>query len=287
MKQKYSKFWYLVGALVAANLAVHAAISQSKPAGFSKLHFFDVGQGDAIYIRTVQGNDILIDAGPGDVVLSKLGRVMPFADRTLELVILTHPHADHIAGMNEILKRFKVEKIILPDVDYDSATYTTLRQATHDRGLVVHWPRLGQRIYLDDTMVLDVLYPASGDFNQAPKDINDVSVVGRLSFGQSQVLFTGDAGKDIERFLLDLDLPLNSEILKIGHHGSRHSTSQKFLQTAHPAFSIISVGKNSYGHPHEEVLGLLGQAEGRVLRTDELGDIAFQIYPDHVILTSK
>lgn len=284
MKQKYSKFWYVVGALVAANIAVRVALAQNKPGDFGKLYFFDVGQGDAVYFRTPQGNDVLIDAGPGDAVLSKLGKVMPFSDRTLELVILTHPHADHIAGMVEILKRYHVKTIILPQVEYDSATYNALRQTTHDRGLEVIQPKLGQRIYLDDSTVLDIFYPVIGSFSNLPKDINDVSIVGRLSFGASQVFLTGDGGKGIERFFLKLGLPLEAEILKVGHHGSRHSTDPEFLEKVSPAFSIISVGKNSYGHPHEEVLGVLKESGGEIFRTDEDGDINFLIYPNRVIL---
>lgn len=284
MKQKYSKFWYVVGVLVAANIAAAVALAQAGAADFAKLYFFDIGQGDAIYLRTHQGNDILIDTGPGDAVLSKLGEAMPFADRTLELVILTHPHADHISGMVEILKRYKVETIILPEVDYDSATYNALRQQYVNAHTLVMRPKLGQRIYLDDSTVLDIFYPILGKFERQPKDINDASIVARLSFGQSNVLLMGDAGKSIERFLVKLGLPLASEILKVGHHGSHHSSAENFLQAVDSDYNIISVGKNSYGHPHEEVLGIFLEHGKELLRTDQHGDIAFKIYPRYVIL---
>lgn len=281
-KFKFSKWWYLVGILLAANIAVWIAAAKFQNPDYAKLYFFDVGQGDAIYLRTPAGNDVLIDGGPGDVVLSKLGNVMPFADRTIELVILTHPHADHVSGLVEILKRYHIQEVMLPEVSYSSATYARFRELLQKQGIKTISPRLGQRIFLDSGVVFDVYYPVVGKFDTPPKDINDASMVGKLSFGQTNVLLTGDAGQDIEQLFLRFQLPLNAEILKIGHHGSRHSSAPEFLRAVAPAYSIISVGKNSYGHPSAEVLGLLQSQDDEVLRTDEAGDIVFRLYPDRV-----
>ncbi len=286
-KFKFSKFWYLVGLLVLANIAAVAALYQTGGAQSAKLHFFDVGQGDAIYLRTIQGNDILIDSGPGDVIISKLGRVMPYFDRKLEFVVLTHPHADHISGMIELLKRYKIEKVMLSDMDYDSETYKTLISLLEKKNVEIIRPRLAERVYLDDVTVFDVYHPVLPEFEQMPKDANDVSIVGKLSFGKSQILLTGDSDKAIEDFFLKFKLPLDSEILKVAHQGSRSSTGGGFLQAVSPDYSVISVGKNSYGHPHEEVLGLLRESGTEILRTDEQGDIAFLVYPDRIVLKNQ
>ena len=284
-KFKYSKVWYAVLFLLLANVAAAATTRQFTRRDYGQLHFFDVGQGDAVYYRTAAGNDILIDAGPGDAVLSKLGRVMPFWDRQLELVILTHPHADHISGMVEILGRYKVKAVILPDAEHNSEVYKTLLSELQARAIKIVRPRLGQRIFLDEQSVFDVYYPILSEFANQPKDINDVSVVGRLSFGKINVLLTGDAGRDIEKLLSRLGLPLQAEIFKVGHHGSRHSSSAEFLKAASSSYAVISVGKNSYGLPHEEVLGLFQNSVTKLLRTDEEGDIRFDIYPDKIVLS--
>lgn len=288
LRRKYSKLWYLVGILLAANVAVWTSSIKAESRNFGIVHFFDVGQGDAIYIRTVEGNDILIDGGPGDAVLGKLGEAMPFNDRAIELVILTHPHADHVSGLVEALKRYRVKNILMPESVYDSATYGRFLELVKEKHVKIILPKLGQRIFFDRETVFDVYFPVTGKFVKLPSDINDVSIVGKMSFGKSNILLTGDAGQDIERLLLALGLPLDSEILKVGHHGSRHSTSPEFVKAVSPEESVISVGKgNSYGHPHPEVLGALASLTPEVLRTDEKGDILFKIYPDRISLQTK
>lgn len=286
-EKKYSKFWYAVGILLAANLALWSAVYGAQTGDFAKLTVFDIGQGDAIYLRTVEGSDVLIDGGPGDAVLSKLGTVMPFGDRKIEFVILTHPHADHASGLVEVLKRYDVDLVMFPEVEYESATYGAFLNMVKEKGVKIVRPALGQRIFLDSATVLDILYPAVGRFEKVPADINDASIVARLSLGQSQVLMTGDAGKTVEDFLLGAGLPIDAEILKVGHHGSHHSTEPQFLQKVRPEYAVISVGKNSYGHPHQEVLDTLDQPDLKIFRTDEHGDVEFRIYPDRVELQEK
>lgn len=285
LRHKYSKLWYLVGILAAANLTVFAALAKGQQGNFATAHFFDVGQGDAIYIRTAEGNDILIDGGPGDAILGKLGRAMPFNDRTIELVILTHPHADHVSGIIEALKRYGVKNILMPESVYDSATYGRFLELVKEKRVKIILPKLSQRIFFDRETVFDVYFPITGKFAKLPGDINDVSIVGKLSFGESNILLTGDAGRDIEKLLIALHLPLDSEILKVGHHGSRHSSSPEFVKAVSPEESVISVGKgNNYGHPHPEVLGVLASSSLEILRTDERGDVVFKIYPERTAL---
>lgn len=282
-KQKYSKVWFGVGILFVANLAIWSAAAKN-PHAFAKLTFFDVGQGDSIYIRTPQGNDVLIDGGPGDVVLSKMGRSLPYGDRKIELIVLTHPHADHVSGLVEIAKRYQIGTVMLPEVEYETATYAAFLALLKQKSVKILRPKLGQRLFLDGVTVLDVLYPVVGRFENAPHDINDSSVVARLSLGKSQIMLTGDAGKVIENFLINAGLPVSAEILKVGHHGSRHSTGHDFVNLVDPDYALMSVGKNSYGHPHPEVLVALTAGGAEILRTDERGDASFKIYPDRVEL---
>ena len=282
--RRFNRFWYAVVVLLLANAVVWVLKLQTRQRSYGQLHFFDIGQGDAIFYRTARGNDILIDGGPGDRVLSKLGSAMPFTDRTLELVILTHPHADHVAGLVEVIKRLQVKKVMLPDVPHETATYQAFLTLLDSKHIEVVRPAAGSRIFLDEETTFDILYPVIARFPSIPADINDVSIVGRLSFGKTNALLTGHAGRDIENLLIALELPLESEILKVGHHGSRHSTLEAFFKAVHPDYSVISVGKNSYGHPHEEVLGTLKTIPTQIYRTDEHGDIVFRLYPDRVVL---
>ena len=281
-KKRFNKIWYVIAMLALGNFALWVNVrGQGAPA--LAVHFLDTGQGDAIYLRTFQGNDVLVDAGPGDSVLSELGRAMRPADRTIEIMILTHPHADHVSGMNEVLKRYKVEHIMLAAVDYESETFRNfLKLAAAEQANIIR-PALGQRVFLDDFTVMDVLYPIRGSFAKSPADINDSSIVARVSFGQSQVLLMGDAGTVIEQVLLDAELPLAAEILKVGHHGSRHSSSRSFLGAVQARYAVIQVGdKNRYGHPHPEVLDALAQQQIDISRTDAEGTVKFLLYPDRI-----
>lgn len=281
---KYSKWWYVIGILFAANLAAYTLLARASGGDHATVYFFDVGQGDSIYIRTAAGNDVLIDGGPGDAVLSKLGKAMPFNDRTIEFMILTHPHADHASGLVEVLKRYEVKNLMTPQVQYDSATYQKFLELASQKKVKVFLPKLGQRVYFDDQIVFDVYYPVAGRFSEAPKDVNEVSIVGKVSFGSQHILLTGDSGKGTEDLLLGLKIPLEAQILKVGHQGSKTSSGKLFIEKVRPDYSVIMVGKNSYGHPHEEVLGLLSAQQTRVLRTDEHGDVVFRLYSDHVLV---
>lgn len=278
------KLWSILALLLLANLAVGAARQQAKADDYARLYFFDVGQGDAIYFRTAQGNDILIDGGAGDAVLSKLGRVMPFFDRKIELVILTHPQADHTSGLVEVLKRFRVEKVLTAKVDYDTATAREFFRLLEEKQIPLVQPRLGQRVFLDGVTVFDVYYPLTLELSAGEDDVNELSVVGKISYGENQILLTGDISSVIENMLVAHGFPLDSEILKVAHHGSKNSASASFINAVSPLFSVISVGKNSYGHPAEQVLGILEDSGSQILRTDEASDVYFQIYPDKVVL---
>lgn len=281
-KFKLSKIWYFVGALLLANLGVWLGVWESRPSNFAKVDFFDVGQGDALYIRTVHGADILIDGGPGDAVLSKLGRAMPVLDRTLEFVILTHPHADHVSGLVEVLKRYKVKNVMFSKVNFSSATYSAFLNLLESKEINVINPKLGQRIFLDSKTILDVFYPLALNDQAEVKDPNKISLVTRMTFGKNHVLLMADAGMSIEQFLLKLNLPITSGVLKVAHQGSNSASSPEFLQAVKPEYAVISVGQNNYGHPSPEVLRTLNDQKIEVLRTDEKGDIKFSFYPDRV-----
>jgi len=240
--------------------------------GKAKIYFFDVGQGDSILIQNEKNTQILIDGGPSKKVLEKLGDVMPFYDRTLELVILTHPDKDHLFGIVEVLKRYNVEKIIFPDIQDNSAGYQEFLKLVQAKNIPIIFPNGQERIIFSGGY-LDILYPLKNFQNQKLKNTNDASIITRLVFKNQSFLLTGDADQKIEKNLIKNNLYLSSNILKVGHHGSKNSTSDIFLQAVSPQEAVISVGKNSYGHPHQEILNKLENII--IKRTDQDGDVLY------------
>lgn len=255
----------LIAPLFLGLILVIVANKDLKPDFLLHVNFYDVGQGDSIFIQTHLGNQILIDGGPTDKAVNELGNDMPFFDRTIDLLILTHPHTDHVAGLVDILRRFKVKKVVLPEVDSDVPAYDKFLELIEEKNIEKIYGITGQRIYLDTATVFDIYYPSPGKLDK--KDLNDTSIVGKLSFGKTSFLFIGDAGFTVENNILpkyDLDV----DVLKVGHHGSRFSTSLSLLAETTPEYSVISVGENTYGHPTQEVLDRLNSSGSQVFRTD-------------------
>lgn len=237
---------------------------------YLSVSFLDVGQGDAIFIETPLGSQVLIDGGRGSDVLRELSTVMPFWDRSIDIVVATHPDADHIGGLVEVLERFDVEYIVETDVENDTPVYRAYREVLERRGPERIVPARGTRIEIDETATLTVLSREV----VAASDTNDASIVMRLDYGETSFLFTGDATKFIEVELLEFHELLDTDVLKVGHHGSSTSTSAAFVSAVSPDIAVISVGKdNSYGHPTGEVLTTLEGAGAAIYRTDEDGTV--------------
>lgn len=238
--------------------------------------FFDVGQGDAVFIETPARHQILVDGGPSSVILEKLGKEMPFWDRTIDLIILTHPEQDHMRGLFDVLKRYKVENILWTGILKDTAEYQEWLRLIEKEGAKIYIAKSGQKIpclTLDvKQCYLEVLHPFESLDGQSPKNTNDTSVVARLVFGETAFLFTGDISKSAEKDIVGKEIVIDSDILKVGHHGSKTSSGKEFIEKVSPDIAVISVGRdNKYGHPHKETLENLKGV--MVLRTDLDGDI--------------
>lgn len=273
---------YLISPLFLLNAATVIGQHQSQPDFLLHVNFYDVGQGDAIFIQTYMGNKIIIDGGPSDAVLRHLGEDLPFFDRSIDMLILTHAHTDHVAGLIDIIKRYHVKRVVLPEVQFESGPYSEFLKLIEEKKIEKIFARAGQRIYLDNATVFDIYYPngkiggltSSGKYQLESDDLNDTSIVGKLSFGNNKLLLTGDAGIEVERQLLP-QYDLDSDLLKVGHHGSRHSTSKEFLAEVTPAYAVIQVGKNNYGHPTEDALNNLQSAQAQIFRNDQDKTIRF------------
>ncbi|KPJ54898.1 hypothetical protein AMJ47_02385 [Parcubacteria bacterium DG_72] len=271
IKNKKRLIWVVLGGMILLVVLVPVLVEELNRSDLEVV-VFDVGQGDSIFIETSDGFQVLIDGGPNLRVLEKLGQEMSFFDRTVELVVLTHPDHDHLFGLLEVLKRYKVKNILWTGVVKHTAEYEEWVDLVAEEDANVIIAELGQKINLGrpDIYFL-VLHPFESLKGKEVKDSNDTSVVVKLVFKDKSFLFTGDISQKIEKQLTNI----NSDVLKAAHHGSKSSSCAEFIQSVSPEVVVISVGENSYGQPAPEVLQLFEQFGIQVLITKELGDIRF------------
>ena len=236
---------------------------------------FSVGQGDSILIRTLSRRDILIDGGPDNTLVYKLGQYLPFYDREIDLIILTHPHSDHVIGLIEVLKRYQVKKVLMTGVKYYSAEYLAFEEEILKRHIPVEVITHRGEMLLDRDTKLDIIFPNQSFFDKENKNLNNTSIVAKLIYASSSIMLTGDF--EDEENLVAKDLDLSADILKVGHHGSRTANSLDFLAAVNPKIAVISSGLgNKFDHPHQETLENLKKLGISIYRTDSGGDY-FQV----------
>lgn len=263
----------ILGFLFLSNILAWTAVFDLNRNHFLEVNFFDVGQGDSIFIQTSARQQILIDGGPSSVVLGKLANEMPFWDRTIDLVILTHPEKDHLAGLLEVLKRYKVENILWTGIVRDTAEFKEWEKRISEEKAKIIIAEAGQKITALN-IIFEILSPFQNLAGRQLKDSNSTSIVSRLVFGENSFLFTGDIYESEEKKLLESGENLDTDVLKVSHHGSKTSTSKEFVEKISPETAVISVSKdNSYGHPTQEVLDILKSYGIRILRTDQDKDV--------------
>ncbi|EKD87290.1 MAG: hypothetical protein ACD_36C00161G0002 [uncultured bacterium] len=231
--------------------------------------FCDVGQGDGAYIRFPDGRDMVVDGGPNDKILGCLGRYMPFWDRHIDIVVMTHPQKDHMQGLISVFERYDVDYFVRSNVENTTEGYKELQNVVQSKNIPQKFVTTGELIDIDQTK-LSVAWP-SPDVLGATTDINDASVVFFLRYGSFDALFTGDATL---RQGFEWQAGDAIEVLKVPHHGSKTGMNEAFVDSVRPSLAVISVGKNNtYGHPTQEILEMLEARAIRVMRTDQEGDI--------------
>ncbi|MDO8505649.1 MAG: ComEC/Rec2 family competence protein [bacterium] len=315
--------WIALGIIATVILAGQFFFRREPPLA---VYFYDIGQGDGFLIRTADGFDVLIDGGPTDRIVEKLGRTLPFWDKTIELMVLTHPHADHVVGLTAVLKRFKVEKVLATGVLHTTDEYIAWLQEIKKQGIQIETPKdVAEGFSLPNgdlkvSATLKILWPEQDFTGKRVKEgkigegggLNDTSVVMKLTFGNTSFLLMGDATSNVEEELVqacqsqpvissesqdereishmttkhgvgslaeardDEGCMLQSDVLKVGHHGSKYSSSREFLEEVKPKYAVIQSGQNRYGHPAYSTLWRLKQAGIEVLRNDKDGDVVFE-----------
>lgn len=248
-----------------------------------KVHFIDVGQADSILVQLPSGQNILIDGGNND----DAGRVVNYIRQQgitrLDNVIGTHPHEDHIGGLDVAIRSFDIGKVYLPKVSSNTKTFEDLLLAIKAKELKVTQAQAGVTLDVGPDTKAVFLAPNSSSYD----GLNNYSAVLKLTYGDTSFLFTGDAEVESEKEMLAAGYALKADVLKVGHHGSQNATSTAFLRAVSPKYAVISVGKhNRYGHPHKETLAKFAAAGVEVYRTDELGTIV-AVSDGHTITFNK
>jgi competence protein ComEC len=266
------KKWLISPLLVVAFLTCFSAATL--PDNNLHVNILDVGEGDSILLQKGH-QSILIDGGPSpQAVCLNLGHKMPFWDRNIDLVILTHPHLDHLSGIIEVIKRYKVGQVLAPNLISSSPPYREWLNLIKTQNTKYTLAQSGQQIKLDGGVILNVLNPPETAASEAESDIENNGIVIRLTFAEVSFLFTADVGQEVENRLINERAGLSCTVLKVAHHGSATSTISDFLSVAKPRIAVISVGaNNSFGHPDKEVLERLKNTT--VYRTDISGTIEF------------
>lgn len=235
------------------------------------VHYLDVGQGDSEFIELPNGECMLIDAGTAEYSPRIIDSIEAYGYGELDYVVATHPHADHIGGMRDVINSFDIGEIYMPKVSTDTKTFENLLNTISQKELSINTAKAGTEVYSDSEMKIEFLAPVNSSY----KDLNNYSAVVKITYGSNSFLFTGDAEDLSENEMLEKDYELLScDVLKAGHHGSDSSSSADFLNAASPRYAVISCGAgNSYGHPHSETIERFESAGVQIHRTDENGTI--------------
>ena len=274
-RKKQIGYLIVLSILLIGAFIFYLSLKQKGESGFLKVVYLDIGQGDAIYIEAPNKKQVLIDTGPSPATLAKLSKVMPFADRSLDLVILTHRDQDHIGGASLLFETYEIDNILMTDQSSETSLSLELDRKIERSNLNKIIAHRGQRFILDADrkIYLDILFP---NRNISDFESNETSIVSKLSYGQKSFLFVGDSTIYNESLIIwnEQDKTIDSDVLLLGHHGSKTSSSLFWLEKVSPDLAIISAGKNNrFGHPAEEILDRLSKSKTPKLITFEEGNI--------------
>lgn len=269
----FTIFFVLIFALTSCSINVKTTNGKYQSASNEynaklKIHYIDVGQGDSILVQKNYSN-MLIDTGTNDSTDKLVSYLKKQNIKKIDYLILTHPHEDHIGGADAVIKNFSIGKIYMPKVGTSTKTFRDVLMAMKDKGLKANEPELLETFKLGDANC--IFY---GPIDSKKGDLNTYSIVLKLTYGNTKFLFTGDAQAQNERAMISNGYDLSADVLKLGHHGSRTSTSNEFLDKVNPKYTVVSCGKgNDYGHPHKETVNKLKSRNLPLYRTDESGTI--------------
>lgn len=266
--------WYFLVLIVLVSLILCFVVFREDRRGLMTVAFLDVGQGDSIFIESPTGVQVIVDGGPAKNLMREISKVLPFYDRSVDMIVVTNPDKDHFEGFIGFLEKYSVDVVLEPGTTNISDTYKTLEDEIKNKKIPKVIAKRGQVVDLGGGAHLEIIFP---DRDISGLSANDGSLVMKLVYGETSVMLQGDSTAKIEEYLVSKDEDLDADILKTGHHGSKTSSVEKYVKAVSPEWAVISAGKgNSYGHPHKETLDTLNKEKVKILGTYDLGRIIFE-----------
>lgn len=278
--------WYVLLVLVLIGLTIFVAILNEDRKGILKFEVLDIGQGDALWIESPTGIQVLVDGGPNNSLMKEIPKVMPWYDRHIDMLVVTNPDKDHYEGFISLLKKYSVDVVLEPGTISKTETYAFLEKEISDRKIPKVLARRGQVVDLGGGAYLQILFP---DRDVSGLSSNDGSLVMKLLYGETSVMLQGDSTSNIEHYLAGIDKNnLKSTILKAGHHGSRTSSSEEYVSLIKPEMTVISSGvNNDYGHPHKETLETMLKLKIPTYDTCNNGRLVFESNGEKFVLKNR
>ncbi len=286
MSKKYNIIILII--IILSISLIYFILFLNKHERLLKISFLDIGQGDAMLIQTPFQQNILIDGGDGEQIIQRLSEELSWWDNTIDLMILTHPHSDHVGGLIKVLQNYKVKQILYTGAVHNTPDYLAWLRLIKKQRIFLKIINHPQIIKLGTNLNLDIIYPQRQlDIDSNLQHLNNTSIVAKLIYKQKSFLFTGDAEQEVEDVLLSTGINLRADVLKIGHHGSDTSTTNNFLQAVSPSYAIIEVGQNNpFHHPSPRIIRRLERKAIKLFRTDQ--DKTIHIFSNgHSLLINK
>lgn len=267
--------WYVLMALAIFSIILWSVVFHENQHGLLTFAVLNIGQGDSLFIESPTGTQVLVDGGPDKNLMKEISKVVPWYDRHIDMLVVTNPDKDHYEGFIPLLNKYSVDVVLEPGTNNTYVEYSVLEKEIFDKKIPKVLARRGQIVDLGGGAYLQILFP---DRDVSDLSSNDGSIVMKLVYGDTSVMLQGDSTAKIEHYLVGLgDIDLKSTILKAGHHGSRTSTTEKYVSAVSPLWTVISSGaNNSYGHPHKETLDTLTKLNIPTHDTCNNGDLVFQ-----------
>jgi len=268
---------YFIVAILVLTTSIFYLFKELPSSQYAIVVFLDVGQGDSILFRSPDGGNILIDGGSGSTVLRRIASYLPFFDRQIDLLVLTHPHEDHVGGLIEVLKKYTVRNVLMSNKKYDDAFYNEFVSAVSSQESTVHFADPEISFGLGEFKI-DVVY-AGYEVNSS--NINNHSIALMISYHDEIFYLGGDNESEVEEFILETGTSIDADVFKASHHGSKTANSYKFVSKISPSSVVIQCGENNkFGHPHDEVIDIFLRVNGikNIYRTDVSGDVVFKLF---------
>ncbi len=266
--------WYILLSLLFLNITLLYVVLHEDRGNKLTVSFLNIGQGNATFIESPTGTQVIVDGGPNKTLTGEISAVMPWYDRHIDALIVSHPDKDHYEGFLPLLDKYSADVFVESGIQDVSSEFLSLKQKISDKKIPDVLARRGEVIDIGGGAYIQILFP---DRDVSGLETNSGSIICRLVYGETSLILEGDAPQATEDYVLSLDgAGLKSDMIEVGHHGAKTSSAPDYLSAVSPQYAVISVGKdNSYGHPNQETLDTLGNVGAQILRTDQLGRITF------------